>query len=217
VLVYVFQCPALQEHVLVSVFQCPALCSIVQQCAAVCCSVLQCVSIHEHVASTVMYVCVSIHEQMALTVMYVCVYRLNYVHLYMSTPHSTYTQKHVLVSANAVHAYVRLCIDVLTHVNMCAYKRKYTRMYVDIQHSIYIHVHMLMWIYGQAVHTYIWLCMYIWLCLYMHKHVSMPMFICVHMTLVLITLFEIRYTCWYGVAPISRLLQILGLFCKRAL
>ena len=46
------------------------------------------------------------------------------------------------------------------------------------------------------------------------------LYVCAYMCYICVVVYEVLvlvYSVWYGVATISRLLKIIGLFCKRAL
>jgi len=96
---------------------------------------------------------------------------------------------------------MHLCVYVHIHMYLCLYVRilTYLRRYVHIFMYLCIHVH-----------VYMYLCIYIHTCIndiytdiHTQKEVS-------HSKCVVLTLL-------YGVVLISRFLQIIGLFCERAL
>jgi len=85
--------------------------------------------------------------------------------------------------------YIYVHIYIYIHTYTYAYIYKYTYIYIYIQ----IHIHTRIY-----THMHMKICMYI----HIHIHIYLP---------------KARSLCEYGVATISRLLEIVGLFCKRAL
>jgi len=121
--------------------------------------------------------------------------------------------------------YVCAYIYIHTHVDMCAPNR--CTMYSGTQVYIYMYVHMSVYIfthtrecvYSQPLYyvlrdTGIHVYMYVHVCVYIYTHTrecvySQPLYFMLGDTGI-----HVRS---YGVARISRLLEIIGLFCQRAL
>jgi len=123
---------------------------------------------------------------------------------------------------------VRVWIYIYTYIFICIYIYIYTCTYI----YIYIHIYMYKQIYTSKyiymyiyIHIYIYICIYVWplsthmVCVLREVYVVCVCFLCV---------LGLLWVChgvrgsatsclapfYYGVAMVSRLLKIIGLFCR---
>jgi len=103
----------------------------------------------------------------------------------------------------SVHIYMYVYIYVYTHtyivmhIKMVITIHKYIRNSYDSPSSAYVYMYEYIYVY---THTYIYMHIKMVITIHKYKHNSYD-----------------SPSSWYGVATISRLLQIICLFCKRAL
>jgi len=85
---------------------------------------------------------------------------------------------------------------------------------------IYAYVHMFRWIYVY-IHVYgymyIYVCIWTYICVYVYVEIHVYARVCIYMYRETDLWFFLAAYSVYGVATIRTLLQIIGLFCKRAL
>jgi len=173
------------------VLQCVAVCCSVLPCVAVCCSVLQLHVLHFHVY---------MHE---LFILFKCIYKIMYVyiHLYYKHVGNCVCTRYWDLLLTCVCLYIYLCVYLFIYIYIYKYMYIYMCVYICLYMYQYINI---------CIH--ICTCMYV-LYWYIYFYLNDLFLTCVHVSI------DTEYVCVceYGVATSSRLLEIIGLFCKRAL
>jgi len=90
---------------------------------------------------------------------------------------------------------------------------------------VYVHIHMThasIYIYLYTIHAHIHVCVYVCVCCVqytctIHEHINVRVYMCECAVLSEKYSWYHQHFSWYRVASISRLLKIIGLFCKSAL
>jgi len=117
-----------------------------------------------------------------------------------------------------IYVYVYTCTSIYIYMGIYVWMniriRIYMHMYIYMYVYICIYVHMCIYVYMyiciQFISIYVYILyvnMYLYLCIYIYVF----MYICIHFCT------DLDACPSYGVATISRLLKMIGLFCKRAL
>jgi len=116
----------------------------------------------------------------------------------------TYTYAHVCILYAYICISVYICVYI--HIHTCIYI--YIYIYIHIYVYTYVYIYMCVYTHLHiCIYVYIYTCVYIYMCIYIHIYIHREIFMYIHI--------DTWYVLW--VATISRLLKLIGLFCRRAL